>query len=141
LISYVVQSQLPFIINECIGGTGGRYGAEYLNEAFKKLVRDKLVGYKPLLGRHKLDIRNVEEAMNMFEYRIKRRFNPFSDDCDPKWHIPIPGAKKDFPKINLKSGYLELDRCAQPELIISANSTERRSMELYSDRYSRRFWV
>jgi hypothetical protein len=139
LISYVVQSKLPFIINECVGGTGGRYGAEYLNEAFKALVRDKLAGYKPLLGRGKLDVRNVEEAMNMFEYRIKRRFNPLSEDCDRVWYISIPGAKKDFAKIGLKGGFLELDRCLQQIMI--ANNTVRRLIEKYFDLYSKRSWV
>jgi len=101
----VVRSRDPFIINECVRGTGGACGAEYLNEAFEQLIRQKL-GAK---AKDILNPRSLSEAMRSFETTIKSQFDPLVTECEDEFEIPIPGAPE-LPDIGLSYGYLKLSK-------------------------------
>jgi hypothetical protein len=105
----VVQSHSPFVINECFGGTGGRCGAEYLNESFERLIRNKVDGQKKFMSSKRLNEQNIQVAMDYFDLMLKRQFNPLDPNCGADYFVPITGAK-DKPSVGLKNGFLELGR-------------------------------
>lgn len=105
MISYVLRSRYPLIVDECVHRTGGLCGAQYLDEGFEKLVRKKL-------GTHAdgvLNARTLKEALNNFENNIKCQFNSLSRDCDEEFEVLCPGAD-DIPSVGLEGGYLRLTK-------------------------------
>ena len=105
LIAYQIATKVPFQIKECTVGTGGACGAFRLDEGFKDVLRRKL-------GRHAdriLRPRTLDEAVNYFENAIKRQYNPYAQDCEEEYEIPMAGVV-DIPQIGLEAGYLRFSR-------------------------------
>ena len=77
-----------------------------MDENFKDVLRRKL-------GRHADGIlrkpRTLDEAVNHFENAIKRQHNPYSQDCEEEYEIPMAGVV-DIPHIGLEAGYLRFSR-------------------------------
>jgi hypothetical protein len=48
-------------------------------------------------------------AIKNFEGNLKFVFDPFSEDCDDEFEVPLPGAP-DIPDIGLEEGYLKLSK-------------------------------
>lgn len=53
--------------------------------------------------------RRIQDTVRHFDTIIKRQFNPFDDDCDSEFEIPLVGVA-DVPEIDLNDGYLKLSR-------------------------------
>jgi len=96
-------------------GTGAACGAKSLDEGFNNLLRNKL-------GRHSTELlaaRHLPEILRHFE-NLKCEFDPYSEDCESEYHIPMVAARGDIPGIDLRDNYLRLDR-KDPELIYANN--------------------
>ena len=109
-------------------GTGAACGAFRLDEGFKAALRRKL-------GRHAdtlLKARTLDEAVNYFENAIKRQHNPYSQDCENEYEIPMAGVV-DIPAIGLEAGYLRFSQCL-PQCLL------RRSLSRL-DMRSRKFLI
>jgi len=86
-------------------GTGGACGAFRLDEGFKNILRRKLGRRADTL----LKARTLDEAVNYFESAIKRQYNPYAQDCEDEYEIPMAGVA-DIPAIGLEAGYLLFTR-------------------------------
>jgi hypothetical protein len=76
-----------------------------LDEGFEDLVREKL-------GRDAVSLlkpRTLAELHRYFDSAIKGQFNPYDEECEEEYEIPIIGAP-DKPAINLVAGYLKLQK-------------------------------
>jgi hypothetical protein len=51
----------------------------------------------------------LANAVKSFEGAMKFQFDPFSEDCDAEFEVPLRGAP-DIPKIGLEDGYLKISR-------------------------------
>jgi hypothetical protein len=120
LISYEMISRRPFKVRECTKGTGGACGAIFLTEYFKELLVTKL-------GPKHIDVltpKRIAEAVNSFENNIKFTFNPYSDDEEDAFEIPLPGAA-DIPEAKLQDGYILISRYP---IVINPMSKLRKSI-------------
>jgi hypothetical protein len=98
-------TQNPFTVEECGLGTGAACGSVYLDKVFEELVREKFGEYtRPFLTNKRL-----ATLVRHFDSSIKREYNPYSEDCDDEFEIPVAGAM-DIPEINLEDGYLRLSK-------------------------------
>ena len=119
LIAYQIVTRVPFQIKECTVGTGAACGAFRLDEGFKEILRRKLGGYAESL----LKPRTLEEAVNHFENAIKRQYNPYLQDCEDEYEIPLAGAP-DIPPIDLEAGYLRFTRLEPGIMSITKHGRE-----------------
>lgn len=107
-------------------GTGGACGAFRLDEGFKSILRRKL-------GRHAdtlLKARTLDEAVNYFENAIKRQYNPYAQDCEDEYEIPMTGVV-DIPAIGLEAGYLRFTQCARPTSMKSIDVSRLEIQEIF----------
>lgn len=95
----------PFCIKECTVGTGAACGAVFLNRNFEKLLHERIDSQDPGV----LTPRRLIEAVRNFEGNLKFAFDPFSEDCDDEFEVPLPGAPN-IPGIGLEEGYLKLTK-------------------------------
>jgi hypothetical protein len=51
----------------------------------------------------------LANAVKSFEGATKFQFDPFSEDCDAEFEVPLRGAP-DIPNIGLEDGYLKITR-------------------------------
>jgi len=105
-------------------GTGGAWGAFRLDEGFKNTLRRKL-------GRHAdnlLKQRTIDEAVNYFETAIKRQYNPYAQDCDEEYEVPMTGVA-DIPAIGLEAGYLRFTRLSP--LLKKSNSLRQEIQDIF----------
>lgn len=51
----------------------------------------------------------LSNAVKAFEGAIKFQFDPFDDDCDTEYEIPLRGAPN-IPSIGLEEGYLKISK-------------------------------
>ena len=113
-------------------GTGGACGAFRLDEGFKNILRRKLGRRADTL----LKARTLDEAVNYFENAIKRQYNPYSQDCEDEYEIPMAGVV-DIPAIGLEAGYLLFTRWIQPprKSLMSVDRRFRKSLIPYSVKF------
>ena len=104
LISYQSITKNPFHIKECTAGTGGACGAVYLTRNFEGFIYKRLGSRKDVLTGKMLS-----NAVRSFEGAIKFQFDPYSDDGNLEYEIPLRGAP-DMPNIGLEDGYLKVSR-------------------------------
>lgn len=95
-------SRRPFRVKECTVGTGSACGAIFLNENFKKLLYEKV-------GQDILTPRCLADAVKNFEEGLKQDFDPFSNDCDDEFEIPLPGIP-DNESLGIIAGYITLPK-------------------------------
>jgi len=95
----------PFEIKECSIGTGAACGAILLEEYFESLLRKKLDNHAAEI----LQRTRLESAMRHFESSIKRQFNPYDEDGENAFEVPLRGAR-DLPECGLEFGYLKLTK-------------------------------
>jgi hypothetical protein len=105
LISYEIISRDPFSIDECNVGSGGQYGAMFLNKNFEMLLRRKLGDQAATI----LTAKRINEAIRFFENNIKRVFNPYDSMCETEFEVPLNNVP-DIPDIGLQDGYLKLSK-------------------------------
>ncbi|GAB1312154.1 hypothetical protein MFIFM68171_02364 [Madurella fahalii] len=93
LISYRVTSVDPFEVVECIQGTGGFYGAGFVDTAFENHVKT-LVGEDAYL---KIHPRNKERMLRDFDVQAKRRFDfePIEKRNGLRYSVELRGVKED----------------------------------------------
>ena len=103
LIAYEIISKDPFRIKECTGGTGGVCGALFLTRNFEDFLHQRLG------SRVQLSEKALAQAVKTFESAIKIKFDPYGDDCDDEYEIPVRGVK-DIPEIGLEDGYLKISK-------------------------------
>jgi hypothetical protein len=53
--------------------------------------------------------KRLTEAMTKFELNLKFEFDPFPQDCDDSFEIPLTGAP-DIAAIGLKGGYITFSK-------------------------------
>lgn len=53
--------------------------------------------------------RTLNEAVRSFASNIRSLFNPYDEEYDTEFEVPIPGAP-DMPHVGLEEGYLKLSR-------------------------------
>jgi hypothetical protein len=51
----------------------------------------------------------LEAAINAFENLLKRQYNPYLQNCEDMYEIPIPGTV-DIPAIGLEAGFLKFTK-------------------------------
>lgn len=64
------------------------------------------------LGRYATNIlkpKPLESAISAFDSLLKRQFNPYVQDCEDVYEIPIPGTV-DIPTIGLEAGFLRFTK-------------------------------
>ena len=105
MIAYELVSRHPFNVKECTVGTGAACGAIYLHQNFEKLLHQLLGSRGPEI----LTPRRLAEAVKNFEGNIKIYFDPFDEDCEDEYEIPLPGAP-DIPSIGLVEGFITLSK-------------------------------
>jgi hypothetical protein len=106
LISYEIITRHPFRIKECTVGTGAACGAAYLTGNFESFLSKRLGARKDVLTKAML-----ENAVKSFEGAMKFQFDPFSEDCDAEFEVPLRRAPN-MPNIGLEDGYLKVTRYA-----------------------------
>jgi hypothetical protein len=53
--------------------------------------------------------RRLAEANRHFDTVIKRQYNPYDENCEAEFEIPLNGAP-DLPDVGLEEGYLALSK-------------------------------
>lgn len=105
LIAYEMVERQPFSVRECTAGTGAACGAVFLNRNFEKLLHERLDPHDPKV----LTPKRLMEAVRNFEGNLKFSFDPFSEECEDEFEVPLPGAP-DIPRVGLEEGYIKLSK-------------------------------
>ena len=98
LISYMIDQLRPILeVSEVAPGTGSACGSNFLNRMFAQMLQ-KRCGHLPGWADDTL-----QEALDYFENRVKRKFNGSND----RWLIPVPGLA-DNEAAGIKRGKLSM---------------------------------
>ncbi|KAH7006186.1 hypothetical protein EDB82DRAFT_472866 [Fusarium venenatum] len=85
LISYVIKSIDPFVVEECVGGGGNLCGGVFLDEMFLNLIKKKVTPGS-WAG---VSIADQKKLLNdSWEYDIKRQFL----NQNRTWPVELPGS-------------------------------------------------
>ncbi|KAL4962170.1 Hsp70 family protein [Aspergillus stella-maris] len=92
-ITYMVDQEQPFRVNEVVTPTGSNCGSGYANQALKEEVirRIKSTAYESLKG-PSFEYIIEHDLMSKFEYDIKRKFDP-ANGLDGRESIVMHGLK------------------------------------------------
>jgi hypothetical protein len=101
---YEIDSRQKFLIKGCTAGTGGACGGILLSRRFEEFLKQLLRD-----GEQEISEMSLKVAMNTFEGNIKINFNPFENDCEEVFEVPITGVR-DYPHIGLENGVLKLSK-------------------------------
>lgn len=104
MIAYEIITKEPFRIKECTGGSGGVCGALFLTRNFQDFIHHHLGEHS-----HLLTAKRLEAAVKYFEGDLKFYFDPYSENCEDFYEVPLRGAP-DIPSIGLEEGYLKISK-------------------------------
>ncbi|OJJ04015.1 hypothetical protein ASPVEDRAFT_43457 [Aspergillus versicolor CBS 583.65] len=118
-ITYKVDQERPFRVQEVVSPTGSNCGSSYVNQALKEKVinRIKSTPYKSLPGAS-VEYTIENWLMTTFEYDIKREFLP-EDGLEGNMVLAVPGLRRNE-KLGFGSGTIHIARREVASLFTSS---------------------